>query len=84
MTAKSKTRHAGRVCRCIEPCSVCDYKSSTPAPPKQPRPGTALSFLLRRYRSELDAWQEQHGDRQTQGLIDCCSVLLNEAKRGAA
>jgi hypothetical protein len=82
MTGNDKTRLAGRVCHCVEPCFTCACESITPPQTKQPMPDTALCAFLRRYRAELDVWREHHGDRQTQGLIDCCSVLLREAERG--
>jgi hypothetical protein len=82
MTRNDKTPVAAGVCHCAETCLVCECKLTIPAPEKQPRPGTALCSFLRRYRAELDAWGEQHGDRQSGGLIDCCTALLNEAERG--
>lgn len=82
MTKNDKTPVAAGVCHCAEPCLICACKSTTPAPAKQPRPGTALAAFLRRYRAELDAWHKHHGDRRSQGLIDCCTALLNEVERG--
>lgn len=71
-----------RGCDCVKHCLVCECKSIKPDPKKQPSPGTALCAYLQRFRVEMDAWHEHHGDRQTQGLIDCCTVLLNERKGG--
>lgn len=83
MTSRNdKTPVAAQVCQCAEPCNLCVCKSIKTAPSKQPRPGTALCAYLRRFRGELDVWHEHYGDRQTQGLIDCCTVLLNEGIGG--
>ena len=81
-TRNDKTPVAPGVCLCAEPCLICACKPTTLAPAKQPRPGTALCAYLRRYRAELDTWQQHHGDRQSQELIDCCTALLNEGKGG--
>lgn len=43
-----------------------------------PRPTTALCALLRRYCTNLDSWHDCNGGHYTQGLIDCCNVLINE------
>lgn len=71
-----------RGCGCMKPCLVCECNFTTTTPTTQPRPGTALCAYLRRFLGELDAWHEHHGDRQTQGIVDCCTVLLNERKGG--
>lgn len=77
-----KTPVAAGVCHHVEASFLNAKQFITPGPQTQPRPGTALCAYLRRFLGELDAWHEHYGDRQTQGLIDCCTVLLNEGKGG--
>lgn len=89
MARNDKTPVTAGVCHCVAPClvCVCGCQSNTIAPARQPprstppRPGTALVYFLRRYRVELDEWQEGNGGRATQSLIDCCSALINEGVR---
>lgn len=85
---RTRTRKApagcdpARGCQCIVPCLECACKPTSTAKPRQPRPGLVLCFFLRQYLDVLVGWNLHHGDRQTLGLVDCCTVLLNEGKGG--
>lgn len=49
---------------------------------KPPRPSTAVCALIKRYRENLDHYQNKcGGDKYTQSLIDCCSAIINEGCR---
>jgi len=76
MTAKNKTRRAGRV------NSNSQFKN-TPKPSKNqavPLPGTALCAYLKRYRNDL---LEADRTGEISLLMDCVDGLLLAADRGA-
>jgi hypothetical protein len=83
MTKNSKTRHAGRVCHCVELCAFCNCKTITPPPKRQvtPHMGSELRALMSRYAADLLPLAENTGERVVTSMIECCNFLIIEAER---
>lgn len=82
MTRNDKTPVAAGACDCKEPCLDCGCQITTkPRERQPPRLDSAFRESFHRYVVELRVYDELHGDRTTEQMINCAEYLLIESER---